>query len=112
MGDDMLYVLRHPCATCPDGKLYSAEPFTYGCYRTSRGGDPCGRPDEVRHISLMAGEIANGIKTEDSYRLREKISDGVAEVLARAMKDVGGEFDREMFRWSCDATEDCDGILD
>lgn len=101
MDDDLLYVLRPPCAQCNHGRVREDELLAYHCTSTGR----CEWPDEARRLSIMAGEIADGIMQEGGYRLREKISDGVAEVLDRAMEDIGAVFDREMFRWSCEVHE-------
>ena len=102
MNADTFYIRQTPCAYCRDG--HATAPFLYGCYRPWSNSQPCGRTEEMASISVLAGELAEPIRRVENWRLREEVCNGVTQVLARAMEDVGAELDAEAFRYACNVS--------
>ncbi len=107
---DTFYIRQTPCARCAsrysallEGE-YTHEPFLYGCYRPWSTSHPCGRTEEMASISVLAGELAEPIRRVENWRLREEVCNGVTQVFARAMEDIGAEFDVEAFRYACNVS--------
>ena len=112
MNADTFYIRQTPCARCasryPEEEAYAAEythePFLYGCYRAFSTAHPCGRTESTAELSILAGELAEPIRRVENWRLREEVCNGVTQVLARAMEDVGAELDAEAFRYACNVS--------
>ncbi len=103
MDADTFYIRQTPCARCAS-RYHTHEPFLYGCHRPWNASNPCGRTEAMAELSVLAGELAGPIRMVEDWHLREQVCNGVTQVLARAMEDIGAELDAEAFRYACNVS--------